>query len=94
VSWSNWLFRRHDRGQDSLEQRIQELADMYVEVGFEIAKIKALLRSTKKIDLTPDQLARLTIEERLIMLASSQQYLAREVSDLKAIVNGQSGKIG
>jgi hypothetical protein len=86
-----WLFDWRDAGQGGLEQRVRNLADLYIELGVEVAEIRTLLHSGKKVEITPDQFALLTIEERMSMLTKSQQDLAREVHDLKAVLSSQPG---
>jgi DNA-binding transcriptional MerR regulator len=93
VAKSKLLFDWRDDPQDSLEQRIQKLADLHNNLGVEVAEIRALLHSDQKVEITPDQLAMLTIEERVSMLAKSQQDLARDVHDLKAVLSGHSDNI-
>ena len=85
--WLRQLFARRDASQGRLEQRIHHLADLYIEVGVEVAEIKALLHHGKNVELTPDLLKLLSIEERISLLVKSQQHLAREVLDLKAILS-------
>jgi hypothetical protein len=86
----SWL----DRGQDNLEQYSQELANLYINIGSEMDEIRSLLHRGKTVEAAPDRLVLPTIEERLTMLVRSQQVLARDVSDLKAILEELPGTIG
>jgi hypothetical protein len=88
-----WLFHWHDRDVNSLEQRIERLADLYIEVGVEVAEIKALLHSAERVKMSPDRQALSTIEEQIIMLARSQEALARQLADLKAMLESQPDEI-
>jgi hypothetical protein len=87
-------FPWRDRGQDNLEQCSQELADLYISIDSEMDEIRALLHRGKKVEAAPGPLVLPTIEERLTMLVRSQQVLARDVSDLKAILGELPGTIG
>jgi hypothetical protein len=89
MQWLQWLFDWPKSGEDSLEKRVQRLADLHVTVGYEVAEIKALLHAGRMFDMTPDQQALLTIEEQIIMLAREQKDLARQVAELKAILIAQ-----
>src|ERR1700761_2328950 len=88
-----WLFHWHDRELNSLEQRIERLADLYIEVGVEVAEIKALLHNSDGVNMTPDQQALSTIEEQIVMLTRSQEALARQLADLKAILESQTDEV-
>ena len=88
-----WLFRRRDRDLNSLEQRIERLADLYVEVGVEVAEIKALLHGAEGVKMAHDQQVLSTIEEQIIMLARSQKALAGQLAHLEAILETQPDEI-
>jgi DNA-binding transcriptional MerR regulator len=89
----NWLFHWRNRDQDRLERRIQKLADLYIDLGFEVAEIKTLLRGVKGVEMTPGQQALSTIEEKIVMLARAQEALARQIADLRDFLERQSAQI-
>jgi hypothetical protein len=77
-----------------LEQCVRKITVPYVNIVCEVDKIGVLLLCRNKVETALDSPVFSTIEERLIMLERSQQDLAREVSELKAIVAELYGRIG